>query len=261
MTKYLTSRLFIVFFIKFITDWAFNIDSQFMQFLEVDLTENVFLKAISWLLTLIIIGFGLIFINLFFTLIQLTDQMSYSELFQKIANNGIKKCIKLFFENFFVLLSTNFGNEVHLERYPSIFLIIFFIFLPFINGNPLLNNYYGIYKEYEVESSEGTANSESPNYIIHKSQKHEISNRVKNLEQGYTEDEPYFEVEKRGYLFIQAGLIDGFKTHYQEYKGLGSYIECLFISALEKLINSIIYFFIPFVILISVCHYRNRHLT
>jgi len=265
MTKYLTSRLLIVFLIKFFTGWAFNLDGQFAQFFDFEMTDNFFLKCLSWLLTVAVIGLGVISVNLIYTFFRLTDNYSYSELIQAVGDKGIKNSIKLFFHNFSGLFSANLNNEFRLERYPILFLLFIFLFLPFINGNPFLNNYYGVYKEYEIEDQgrygERTDYIEKQNYIFHKSNGNEMNSRMNNLEQDYDEDEPYYEVKKRGYLFVQAGLIDGFNTYYKEYKGIGSYIECLFFSALEKLINSIIYFLIPFLIGISIYHYKNREAT
>jgi hypothetical protein len=150
--------------------------------------------------------------------------------------------------------------ETKVEKYPNLFLIFGFIFLSFSKGNPILNNYYGIYKEYEIDYQgrygERTDYIENQHYIVHKSNESEIKGRINSLEENYDEDELYFEVKKRGYLFVQAGLIDGYRTYYNEYEGFFYYIECLLFSVLEKLINSIMYFFIPFVTCILIYHYK-----
>lgn len=258
MVKYLISRLLLVFLCKFYYNWAFNTKSQLIQFF--DLSDGFGLTVLSSLLTIIIIALGVFKINLLFSLIHLTVEITFEELIEKISNKGIVNSINYFIRNFFEILSENFNSEMQLEKYPNLFLVFVFIFLPFSKGNPILNNYYGIYKEYEIEDQgrygERTDYIENQNYIVHKSKTNEINGRMNSLEENYNEDEPYFEVKKRGYLFVQAGLIDGYRTYYKEYKGLLSYIECLFFSALEKLINTIMYFFVPFVIFISVYHYK-----
>ncbi|GAB4206476.1 MAG: hypothetical protein Fur0023_16350 [Bacteroidia bacterium] len=64
--------------------------------------------------------------------------------------------------------------------------------------------------------------------IIHKNKNSQIRSITNSLEENYGDEEPYFEVKKIGYLFVQAGLIDGYRTNYIEYKGFLFYIECLF---------------------------------
>lgn len=258
MAKYLISRLLLVFLCKFYYNWAFNTKSQLIQFF--DLSDGFGLTVLSVLLTIIVIALGVFKINLLFSLLHLSEEISFEELVKKINDKGFIKSFKYYTKYFFEIISANFNEETKLEKYPILFLVFVFIFLPFSKGNPILNNYYGIYKEYEIEGQgrygERTDYIENQNYIVHKSNTNEINGRMNNLEENYDEDEPYFEVKKRGYLFVQAGLIDGYRTYYKEYDGLLSYIECLFFSALEKLINTIMYFFIPFVIFISIYHYK-----
>ena len=254
MTKYLISRLLIVFLSKFFINWAFNIDKHLAQFFEFDL-------ATEFRLVLIPIGLsvGLILVNFIFMVVRLSDNNNFTDIMVLLKKNTYSASVKLFFKNFFGILSTNFNYQFRQEKYPNIFLLFIVIFLPFINGNPLFNNYYGIYKEYEIEeqgrSETVTYYNVSPDYIVHKSNKQEISTRMNRLETVMDDDESY-EVKKRGYLFVQTGLIDGFRTYYDEYKGFISYIECIVFSLIENLINSILYFLIPFTIFISIYHYR-----
>lgn len=261
MTKYLTSRLLLVFFVKFFSNWAFNTKSQLIQFFDVN--QGFFLETISYLLMFLILVLGLIIINILFTILHLAAVYNYSEIIEKVGKKGILNSLKIFFGDFWTYFNSNFNIEYHLEKYPNFFLVFVFFFLPFSKGNPILNNYYGIYREYEIEDQgrhgERTDYIENQNYIVHKSKLNEIKGRMESLEENVEENKPDFKVKKRGYLFIQAGLIDGYKSYYKEYNGFFSYIECILFSALEKLINTIMYFLIPFVLCITIYHYKKTN--
>lgn len=261
MTKYLISRLNLVFLCKFFYNWAFNTNAQMVQFF--DISEGFILSALSFILTVLVLAFGIFITNLFFYILHITDNISFAEFVEKIRDKGIVNSFKFYICNFFDILGANFDAETQIEKYPNLFIVIVLIFFTFSKGNPILNNYYGIYKEYEIEKlgryGEQTYYEEIQNYIVHKRNKTEIDRIMNSLEESYDEDEPYFEVKKRGYLFIQAGLIDGFRTYYKEYKGFFPYLECLLFSALEKLINTIMYFFIPFITFILIYHYKYEN--
>jgi hypothetical protein len=210
-----------------------------------------------------ILGLGLFIINVLFSILHLTEVISFNEIVEKIGNRGFINSLKTYIRNFWSELSENFEIETRLEKYPNLFMVFVLFFLPFSKGNPILNNYYGIYKEYEIEDQgrygERTDYIENQNYIVHKSKMNELNGRVRSLEENTDEDEPYFEVKKRGYLFVQAGLIDGYKTYYREYNGFFSYIECLLFSLIEKLINTIMYFLTPFILCITIYHYKFKN--
>ena len=257
MTKYLISRLLIVFMCKFFFNWAFNIDKHLAQFFDLEVGEEFRI-----LLVPIGLSVGLIVVNFVFLVVRLGDNNDFVKLIEILKNSEYADSLKNFFKNFFNILGVNFHYECKREKYPNIFILFILIFMPFINGNPFFNNYYGIYKEHEIEgqgrSGTETYHSESQDYIVHKSNKGEISSRMSGLETDTDEDELSFAVKKRGYLFVQTGLIDGFKTYYKEYQGFIAYLECMAFSLIECFINSIIYFLIPFVGFISIYHYRTR---
>lgn len=256
--KYLISRVLIVFLFKFFSNWAFNIKSQLLQFFN--LSDGFGLTALSYILPILVFALGVFVINLLISFFNLKDGVSSSELVRKIRDKGAINSLKFFISNFFELLKTNFNKEVKSEKYPNLFVVFVFIFLSYSKGNPILNNYYGIYKEYEIgeqgKYGELSEYVEKQNYIVSKSNANEIRDRINNLEESYKESEPYFEVEKRGYLFIQAGLFDGYRTYYKDDEGFIYYIECMFFSLLEKFINTFIYFFIPFITCIAIYHYK-----
>lgn len=258
MYRYLLSRLLIVFFINFFLCWAINIKSQLINFF--DFSSGFVLDALSYLLMFLIFVIGVFTVNIIFSVLHLSQEMSFNDLIQKIRNRGFLKSLQFYLRSFFTFLSENFETEFKLEKYPAIFLILCLIFLFFLKGNPILNNYYGIYTKYEYVNQgkydEQTNFKEKQNYIIHKSKKNEIESRIGRLEKNIEDSDCTFEIKKRGYLFIQAGLIDGYETYYSEYKGFFSYLECLLFSVIEKIINVIMYFFIPFVIGIFLYHYK-----
>ena len=258
MAKYLTSRLLLVFLCKFFYNWAFNTKFQLVQFFN--FSDGYILDTLSYLMLFLILCLGLITINLLFSILHISEEIPFEEIIKKVRDKGLLNTCVIYFKNFWTILSNNFKIETRAEKYPNLFLVFVLIFLPFSKGNPILNNYYGIYKEYEIDDQDNRTNYiENQNYIVHKSRKNEIRGRMNSLEENSKEDEPYFDVNKRGYLFVQSGLIDGYKTFYKEYDGLLPYIECLFFSALEKLINTIMYFFIPFIIFITIYHFKYDH--
>jgi uncharacterized membrane protein len=262
MAKYLISRLLFVFLCKFFYNWAFNAKSHLIQFFEI--SEGFGLSILSYILTFLILVLGVLTLNLIFSILRLTEKKSVVELVREITDKGYAKCAKLFITKPYKILSGNFDAEAQQEKHPNLFLVFIFIYLMFIKGNPILNNYYGIYKEYESENQgyvERTDLSENQNFIVHKNNESEITYRMKHLEESDDQGDYDFIVKKRGYLFLQTGLFDGFRTYNKEYQGLFSYIECLVFSALEKLINTIMYFFIPFITCIAIYHYKLEDKT
>lgn len=265
MLKYLFSRVLLVFLIKFFFSWGLNISSQFEQFFDISLKYHWYLETLSGILTLIVFVIGIIFLNLSFLFLRLTNFYSFIEILEIIKEIGFVNSIKIFFLDFFVIFSKNFNYEVATEKYPSLFLVIAFIVLSYSKGNPLLNNYYGIYKEYEIEGMDRNGNEttdyeEKNYYIIEKDKLNDITKRMKYLENNVEDEEEdnYFEVKKRGYLFFQSALIDGYVSYNRNYNGLGSYFECLLFNGFEKFINVILYFLSPFLIFITIYHYNNK---
>ena len=256
MAKYLISRLLIVFLVKFFYSWGIHAKAQLIQFF--DFHEGFMLSLLSYLIMFIIFCLGLFVINLSFSILHLTDRISFNEIIEKIKQKGFLKSIKTYLQNFWSELRENFEIETRIEKYPTLFIIFVLVFLPFSKGNPILKNYYGIYTEYEIPEQgrygERSDYVEEQNIIIHKSKINEIKSIMKFLEEDI--DDSYVTVKKRGYLFIQAGLIDGYGTYYEEYEGFFAYLECVLFSAVEKLINTIMYFFIPFILCVIIYHYK-----
>jgi hypothetical protein len=237
MANYLLSRLFLVFLCKFFIGWAINTKHQLIQFF--DFKNGNFLDLLSYIFSIVIILLGILLVGILIILyVSVKDNiLNYSNTF----NIKLKSIFRLIF---------SFNLK---ERYPNLFIWLTIIYIFYSNGNPIINNYFGIYKEYE---SDELYISEQPYYIFKKGAE---SDQIRDLENNYNEEiDSYYEVKKRGYLFIQAGIIDGYKTYQKGYKGFNSYMSSLLYYAFEKLINTIIYFMIPFIICMSIYHYRLK---
>ena len=139
MAKYLFSRLILVFFISFFTSWAFNTYNQLEYFFDIEPT-GFFFGGLDWLLTVIIIVFGVVIINAFFLLLDFDYS---SEIIQGIKKGRIIQAFKDYLSEFFRILKDNFNYELQYDLYPKQFLVFAIIFLLFIKGNPLINNYHG----------------------------------------------------------------------------------------------------------------------
>ncbi len=263
MVRYLVSRFILVFFIKFCYSWIVNVKYQLIQFFY--FSRGFWLDLTSYILIVIFIIFSVFVINAFFSIYHLSKTLSIEQIFLKIKKQGLLKSFKLYLNIFFDELKLNFEREVSSEKYPVLFLIYFFVFQLYPKGNPILNNYYGIYKEYEIDKMGGRGNGyeeytdyiEEPSYIIHKSKAKSLKKTMKSMAYDDEYDEDYFSVNKRGYLFLQAGLIDGYKSYKKEHTGLLFYFECLLFSIIEKFINTVMYFLIPFVIIVLIINYKK----
>ncbi len=250
MAKYLFSRLTIVFLCKFFVNWVLNIEFHLTTFF--DLSEGTGLTILMYVCGILILALGLFVTNFIFTIFNLTDYLSLKEITEEVRERGLFQSFMYFLRNFGEFLNDNLSHEFQSDRYGQLFLFTALFFLPFVNGNFILNGYYGIYKEYEFEEG----NIEKQYVIVRKTNEADLKRIMNNLEENAEEDEPYFEIKKKGYLFIEAGVIDGYRNYYLRYDGFSSYIECLLFSALEKFITTIMYFLIPFVIFILIYHYK-----
>jgi hypothetical protein len=103
-----------------------------------------------------------------------------------------------------------------------------------------VNNYYGLYKSYEIEMKSGILQEEYDRVIVPKS----IAKSTINTIENNCEDWEDCEVNKQGYVFIDAGVFDGFRRLDSDV----SFLKCLGFSILERLIHTLMYFFLPFII-------------
>jgi hypothetical protein len=138
-----------------------------------------FVTSLVWIL-----GVLYITINLLFSILHISEEIPFEEIIKKVRDKGLLNTCVIYFKNFWTILSNNFKIETRAEKYPNLFLVFVLIFLPFSKGNPILNNYYGIYKEYEIDDQDNRTNYiENQNYIVHKSRKNEIRGRMNSLEE------------------------------------------------------------------------------
>ena len=250
MSKYLFSRVCIVFLCKFFFNWVLNIEFHLTTFF--DLSEGTGLTILMYVCGILILALGLFVTNFIFTIFNLADYLSLNEIVEEVKGRGLLQSFIYFLRNFGEFLNENLSDEFQSDRYGQLFLFMALFFLPFVNGNFIVNTYYGVYKEYEYDEG----NVERQCFIIPKKNDTELRRVMNNLEENADEDESYFEIKKRGYLFVEAGVIDGYKDYRSNYSGLACYLECLLFSALEKLISTFMYFLVPFVIFILIYHYK-----
>lgn len=250
MLKYLFSRVCIVFLFKFFGNWVFNIRFHLAVFF--DLTDGFFMSTLVFILGLIILALGIFVLNLVLSIVNLTDEMSVNELIEEIKGRGLLGSLSCFISNFNLFLGGNFSCEIKSEKPQQIFLFVAIFFLLFIKGNFIVNNYYGIYKQYTNSESY----SERRLFVVGKTSGFELSKLMREIEESADEDELYFEVRKRGYLCKDAAVIDGFKDTRKTYFGFGDYLVCLLLSALEKFICVLFYFAVPLVVFILIYKYN-----
>lgn len=201
--------------------------------------DKNFNKFLCWLLTWIAIILSLAIINMFVALCSIIDKLNIAQIFNKIYEKGV---LNSFNTVLYTSPSKNFNNEYEKEYYPKRFLIILWVFLTFVKGSPIFDNYYGIYKEMEhVRVSNDFGKPQD--IIVLKGREEKIIDNLENDENYYV---TFDRVNTTSYLFIETGLIDGFFNYTNHDKGFIGYIKCLFFSFCEKLINTVLYFFIPF---------------
>lgn len=225
------------------------------HFFNIDLYDNFFLGLISICLSIIILLIGLISLNVFFTIIHSPEKNLFYYLKRKLNKKVIEKYLKGLLE----VTSNNFKKETKKPELDHVFLwvlLAFYALSIFVKGNPYFYNYVGLFRQFDVEVSygrgaDGNANVEETVCIYQKNQKSKIEDKINYLEEKF----PDSEIRKSKYLFIQAGIIDGYKTGAFSYTGIGSYLECLLLSLMEKLISLFFVFLIPFIIILYVTRF------
>jgi len=268
MSKYLAYRFLQIFLIKFFLSWGLNTKEQLRNFF--DFEEGFLLDFFSYLFMFLIFAIGILAVCSISLISNLTQKTNSSEkLLSSVEKKGIKNKIKIFPNKLATHITKIVDFEFRFEKYPIAFLVTAFIFLFFIKGNPIINNYYGIYKEYEIVvgqdryGQETTKKKEEQYFIVPKEDVDKTIdwlNSFKSKRYDYEEDyyDNNYSVKKRGYLFAQTALIDGYEFDNEDLKGFGSYIVCLFFAFFEKLTNTIMYFLIPFILFIATLLYLDR---
>lgn len=259
MIRYSISRFVFIWLVMFFTGWALNIGPQVLLFFDIDLSSGFFLKILKWLFTILILFYGLFIINIVYTSISLLNkETDYKDKLKIILSESKPvNYVKAYIYRIFKVLSLNFDNEVKKERFSSMYVVFIFFYIPltmaFVKGNPLIYNYIGIYKEYEsVEAGRYGESSYTPvksTYIVNKRENKVLALIVNEFKKDYDNYyEPDFEIKKRNYIFIQAGLMDGFESIDNYYKGFAQYFICVLYSLCEKFISCFLYFMIPYLL-------------
>jgi len=216
----------------FFGNWAYNVPYQLEHFFGISsLDDKYLLYFLSMALIPIVICIGIIIANATYTVLHYKDEI----LNEKIANKGLSICFNPFSKQFWLLVKTNYRIEADKESEKTFLrLIILFFLVPtvLIKGNPILKNYYGTEFEdikYDIVPKE------------------DVKELIRSTIRDVFENEKGVAVKTRGYLFIQAGLFDGYYSF--GYEGFAAYLNCIPFAILEKLIWSIMYFLIPFIII------------
>lgn len=251
MARYLITRFLFVLFANFFYNWSLNSKYILTNFFGKEF--SVFWNCILFFSILLV---GAFVICIIFSTIHLLEDFSLKGTINKLKQKGLNNIVIIYIKKFWTKLNDNYFIEKEKELYPYHLIVGFAILLYFIKGNPFINNYYGIYKETErtVSRRDGvhTVYDEEPFYII-------PIKVFKEMKREYPTHTPYnVKINKRGYIFIKAGFIDGYTSTDNKQKGFISYFGCLMYYAVEKSILTFIYFFIPFVISIIYTKYYNK---
>jgi hypothetical protein len=267
LTKYIFSRFLFVFFISSSYEWISNLDKQVDNFFRT--YQGSFLHYVLIILIgILAISFlTLLFIRIF-TLLHASYTSGLENVFRKLSIRKIPKFIVL--TPFFILPLLE--NEVDIERehkkYTFPFMAFGLILIFFINGSPFINNYSAVYLNYEVPSGDGNASyKEQKTYVFGKDNTELIEKKISEVaSKEYLEDNLY-EIEDynldyygttRNYLFEQTAEIEGFESYNKSYKGVLDYVSCLIYFFIEKLIITIIFFLLPFLVWIGISFYKNK---
>lgn len=254
--RYLFTRFLALLIIRFFLTWLKNINHHLDYYFKITGDTNSFLTTI---LIPITIALGLFTLNFSFTIIRYIETDSFANLISEINKNGVFSYLKKYVNNYSNEFSVNLNREKEREHYENLFFIFVFIFF-FTSSNPLFNNYYGIYREYEVEGYsreiETTEYIQDKHFIYSKKKYKKMKKAIKRLKKNnYTEyDDKYygedFQIKRVGYTFIKAGIFDGFEDEKKQYTGFFSYTLSIFSTILEKILQLTVYFLIPFTLLI-----------
>lgn len=148
------------------------------------------------------------------------------------------------------LSETLFNIERKKEKYTILFLILLAISIWFIKGNPIINNYYGLYKSFKVETRDGNSEQEYDKIIVSKDFVKETINKIESDCEDYED----CDVRKRGYVFVDAGVFDGFVSLENDV----SFFRGFAFALLERLIHTLMYFLLPFLIGIFIIRKVNK---
>ena len=231
--KYIFSRFGYAFLLVFFLHWIFNIHTDFIG-----------------TVAMVIIGLiGFVSIILFFIFINRNEPVGDNEtllsLFKKLdeidtSKSKFSNYLKVIFSLDFLQAIFHIEYKVERKRYEILFIILLAISIWVFKGNPIINNYYGLYKTVEVEMRYNVSNREYDKIIVPKNLAYEAKRNIERNCKNYEE----CDVKMRGYIFVEAGIFHGFKPLNNNY----SFFSCFFFVILERLIHTLMYFMLPFLI-------------
>ena len=240
-------------------NWAFTLKQQLAFFFNYHSKDTGY-SIIHWLLFFSILALGLLVINFVFAIATLTEKIGTKLFFKKVKDKGIFKSLKYFIKHCGQLGENNIRAEIEREKFPKLFIGIILLYFPLIEGSPLINNSYGVYKTYEIDDlgryGEQTKTISFDRILFNSNERSQIQSKINEFEHESTE-ENYFDVHTKGFIFKYAAYFEGFLPSQMIYFN-GHYIECLAISFLEKLIITIIYFLIPFILIAYISDYVTK---
>lgn len=238
MTKYFISRVLLLFIVSFFIGWALHVwqTDQLYNFFYMNFW-TIFKLVVAAILLII----GVIVLNLTLTLLYWKEFLLSNFIVKndEVKNKYFSIFCLLVFDYRFSIIQFAFNYEKQRERYPVLFCVFVFIcsYSIFFKGIPLINNYYAFYFIMEEEDRRGMPLIEKVPYIVvQKDSLKIIENEIRKTMPSFVEDVKY-----KGYVFLQAALIDGYWT-YQDYEGIAAYFGCLPYYALEKLIRVLLLF-------------------
>jgi hypothetical protein len=256
MIRYIISRVLILLIPIFFIGWALNAlqTDQLYNFFGIE-----FWSVFKLLFAVAVMIIGAIFLNLVFTLLyfkEFTLQYSIESINGvNLIESGIFR-LMVFDPNFSVILFA-FLFEKKREKNPSFLLVCVLASLFFepivLKGIPFINNYTAIYATLEAEGRNGLpTTTEFPGIVVPNSEANEAED-----EMWETMPPPFDDIKTYKYIYIQTALIEGYKSSYHE-KGFASYFGCLSYYALEKTIQVLVLFLLPFLIGVVVIEVINE---
>jgi hypothetical protein len=254
MVKFILSRTLLLSILSFFLGWAIkSYDSeQLFIFFGVHLWD--IFHAVIFVLILL---FGALVLNFTFTILYWREYSNAQFLTnrEKRVINRFQLFDRLVLDFKFTIIGFAFGFERQREKYPeSLFLgVLLFFNVLYFQGSPFINNYCAIYGEFEFEGMHDLPVTRELSGIVVRNDK------VKAAEDKLLESMPDYvdDVGHKKYIYMEAALIDGYLGKLN-HNGLFPYLKCLSYYALEKGIDVLIYFLLPYFTVILFLELRYR---
>lgn len=197
---------------------------------------SIFIYLIISLLLLLYIGF---------LLSKTYDYQIKTTIWNAVKGGELKKYISDYTDEITTIIDDIIGKKN--DKFTGAFFICMLLIAPFINSNPIINNYWGFYQEYKQERY---SPGERIEYEVFAKLRYYILSK---------EEISSFEIpntyEKQKFIFKETGILDGYKSSTEQKYSILYYFKALILKYLETTINFSIFFFPPFALLI---YRKNR---